>query len=200
MVEYDEEDAEYEEYDEYEDEEYEDEEDYDEEEAAGGEGRHLVEKILLALLIGLSVGGVAVADYSAANGLKYWLAVVPVFALASTFVSWKGARADGVSVLQILGRQLFHWTPLALAIYFVFFLEQAGRLNRDDAGLVSLLLLTVSTLLAGVHFDWRIFVVGALLGVTTACVSIVEEFLWWILAGAAVVAAAAVYLWPRRRS
>lgn len=204
MVEYDEEDAEFEEYEEeeYEDEEYDeydDDEEYEEEEDAGGDGRYLIEKILLALLIGLSIGGVAVADYSAENGLKYWLAVVPVFALASAFVSWKGARRDGLSVVRILGRQLFHWTPLALAIYLVFFLEQAGRLNREDAGLVSLLLLTVATLLAGVHFDWRLFVVGVLLGITTACVSIVEEFVWWILIVAGVVAAGVLYFWPRRR-
>ena len=199
MVEYEDEDEEFEEYEEYEDEEYEDDEEYEEEDEDGGDAPHLIEKILLALLIGLSIGGVAVADYSAENGLKYWLAVVPVFALASVFVSWKGARAQGLSVVRIIGRQLFHWAPLALAIYLVFFLEQAGRLNREDAGLVSLLLLTVSTLLAGVHFDWRLFVVGVLLGITTACVSIVEEFVWWILIVAAIVAAGVVYFWPRRR-
>ena len=200
MVDYEEDEEEYEEYEDEESDEYEDEEDadYEEYDEEPGGGRYVFEKLLLALLIGLSVGGVAVADFSAENGLFYWLGVVPVFALASLIVGWRRERADGRTVPRIVGRQIFHWAPLALAIYLVFFLEQAGRLNRDDAGLVSLMLLTVATLTAGVHFDWRLFVVGGLLAVTTACVAIVEEYLWWILIGAALVSAGAIYFWPRR--
>jgi hypothetical protein len=196
MVEYDEEEEEYE-NDEYAD---------DEEEAEDGEGpsatsenRSVAEKLTLAVLIALSITGVAIADFSTRFGLQYWLCMVPVFGLTSVFVSWKGERSEGSSVFRILGWQIMHWTPLALAIYLVFFLEQAGRLNREDAGLVSLLLLTVTTLSAGVHFDWRLLVVGLLLGVTTACVAFVEEFVW-ILLIAGVVAGGAVYLWPRRKN
>jgi hypothetical protein len=197
MVEYDEEEEEYEDA-EY---EYEDDEDEADEKrpAAIGENRSVAEKLTLAVLIALSIAGVAIADFSTRFGLQYWLCMVPVFALASVFVSWKGERAAGSSMLRILGWQIMHWAPLALAIYLVFFLEQAGRLNREDAGLVSLLLLTVTTLSAGVHFDWRLLVVGLLLGVTTACVAFVEEFVW-ILLIAGVVAGGAVYLWPRRKN
>jgi hypothetical protein len=189
MVEYDDEEKDYEDAE------------YEEESAvatSGGANRILAEKLILVVLIVLSIGGVAISDFSTGFGLKYWLAVVPAFTLASIFVSWKGERARGLSVLRILSWQIMHWLPMALAIYLVFFLEDSGQLNREDAGLVSLLLLTVTTLSAGVHFDWRIFVVGLLLGVVTACVAFVEEFVW-VLVVAALIAGVVLYFWPRRK-
>ena len=104
-----------------------------------------------------------------------------IFAGAILFTGWTRARDRGQSIHQILWRQALHWLALALAVYLVFMLEQTGRLNREDAGLVALLALSLTTLLAGVHFDWRLMLLGGVLGVTAACAAFVEEFFWILL-------------------
>jgi hypothetical protein len=159
--------------------------------------RFRVEEITLGALVILSIGGIAVADFSSKYGLRYWFAMVPLFAGASILIGWSRARRQGETTLGILGRQALHWSVLPLAVYLVYLLEQTGRLNRDDAGLVALLALAVTTFLAGVHFDWRLGVLGALLGVTAACAALIEEF-FWILLIPALIAAAITVLWHRR--
>ena len=155
------------------------------------------ERLVFAALLTLSVGGIAIADFSVRFGFYYWLAMVPIFAAASLYTGWTRARDRGESIHQILWRQALHWMALALAVYLVFMLEQTGRLNQEDAGLVALLALALTTLLAGVHFDWRLMLLGGLLGATAACSAFVEEF-FWILLIPAVVAGGIAFFWRGR--
>lgn len=158
-----------------------------------------VEELILATLATLSIAGVAVADYSAPSGLHYWLAMVPVFALASLLAGWARARRHGERVATILRTQALHWVALPLAVYLIYVLEDTGRLNREVAGLVALLTLALTTFLAGVHFDWRLAVLGALLGVAAACAALVEEF-FWVLLIPILLAAVAFAFWRRHRA
>jgi len=157
----------------------------------------LEESIFAGLFI-LAIGGIAIADFSSRQGLDYWLAMVPIFAVASTFIGWNRARksAGGRGVFSLLRDQLLHWAALALTVYLIYLLQATGRLNRDDAGLVTLLALALTTVLAGVHFDWRLLVLGALLAVTAACSALVEEF-FWMLAIPALLLGVGAFLWQR---
>lgn len=165
-----------------------------------GTGRRLgVEEVGFIALLLLATVGMAVADFSARWGLWYWLMVIPLFAAASAYASWRHERAAAGNVGAVLLRQLLHWGTLALAMYLVLTFEGTGRLNREDAGLVALLALSLTTVLAGVHFDWRLAVLGLLLAAVAACVALVEEF-FWILLVPFVVAGIVVVLWRRRGS
>ena len=167
--------------------------------ASAGKRALGVEEVGFIALLLLSVGGMAVADFSAGWSLKYWLTMIPLFGAASLYSGWRRARAAGENIGAIVLRQLLHWGALALAIYLIFVLEQTGRLNQEDAGLVALLALSLTAVLAGVHFDWRLAVLGILLAAVAACAALVEEF-FWILLVPFVVAGAAVVLWHRRKS
>lgn len=156
------------------------------------------EELILVALAVLSLVGVAVADYSARDSLNYWLAMAPVFAGASIFAGWTRARHRGETVTTIVRRQIFHWSALPLAMYLIYVLEGSGRLNREVAGLVALLMLGLTTFLAGVHFDWRLAVVGVLLGVTAVCAALVEEFFWFLLIPGVIAIVAALLLHRRR--
>jgi hypothetical protein len=156
-----------------------------------------VDELIFAGLLLLSMGGTAIADFSSRAGLNYWLAMVPIFAAASITVGWRRARARGQSVAGLLRGQVLHWATLALAVYLVYMLQQTGRLNRDDAGLVTLLALALTTVLAGVHFDWRLLVLGALLALVAVCTAFVEEFFWMLLVPTLLLGAGMLY-WQRR--
>jgi hypothetical protein len=157
------------------------------------------EEVAFIALVVLAIGGMAVADFSASSGLTYWLVVIPFFGAVSVYSGWRRARADGKRVGKVLLSQILHWGSLVLAVYLIYLLERTGRLNREDAGLVALLSLSLTTLLAGIHFDWRLAVLGILLAVGTACAALVEEF-FWILLILSVVVGVVVVVWERRKS
>ncbi len=98
-----------------------------------------------------------------------------------------------MTAVGVLRNQLLHWVALAAVVCLVFLLEYTGRMSSEDAGLVMLLALALTTFLAGVHFDWRYCVVGALLAAAVAAVALLQEFLWVIVIAAVAVAAFLVY-------
>ncbi len=155
------------------------------------------EQLILVALLALSLAGIAITDFSKGYGLWYWLAMVPIFAGASIFAGWSRARRKRRTVAGILWRQVLHWSALALAVYLVYLFAATGRVSNEDAGLIALLALALTTFLAGVHFDWRLLVLGALLGIAAACAALVEKFFWLLLVPA-ILAGALVVLWRRR--
>lgn len=167
--------------------------------AAVDRPRRTAEELGFAALLLVSVGGVAIADFSTRWGLTYWIAMVPLFAAASIYTGWKRSAAGPEGRGPVLLRQVLHWSALGLAVYLIFLLERTGQLNREDAGLVAMLSLALTSLLAGVHFDWRLGVLGAFLGVAAALTALVEEFFWvFLILG--VLAGVVVIAWDRRRS
>jgi hypothetical protein len=157
-----------------------------------------VEEIAFIALLLLAIGGMAVTDYSARSGLSYWLVVIPLFAAVSIFSGWRRASADGKNVGAVLLSQLLHWGALVLAVYLIYLLERTGRLNREDAGLVALLSLSLTTVLAGIHFDRRLAVLGILLAIGTASAALVEEFFWILLIPTVLAGVVIVWRWRKR--
>jgi len=166
--------------------------------ATPARGRLAADEIVLAVLLALALGGVAVTDFSTKHGLWYWVAMAPVFAAASIFGGWSRARDDGASPAVVIRTQLLHWIALPLVIWVVYLLQTTGRLNNEDAGLVTLLAFSLCTFLAGVHFDWRFCLVGLLLGATVVCAALVEEFFWVIALPLLLVGGAYLFFKLRR--
>lgn len=142
--------------------------------------RH-AEEGALAFLAVLSLVGIAIADFSAHVSFWYWIAMAPIYAGVSLYTGWSRARAHGLSAPTILRQQALHWVILPVAIYLIYLLQATGRLNRPDAGLVALLALALTTFLAGVHFDWRLAIVGVALAAGAVVAALVEEFFWVFL-------------------
>lgn len=151
---------------------------------------------LIALVV-LSFVGFGIAGFSARGSFQYWLVVAPVFALISIYTAWTRARARGESAPGILKTQILHWLVLPIAVYLVYQLQVTGRLDKGDAGVVALLAIAITTFLAGVHFDWRLGLVGAALGIGAFGAAIVEEY-FWIVGLVAVVVGGTVF-WLRRK-
>jgi len=154
-------------------------------------------EIILALLAILSLVGVAIANFSARSGFYYWLFMVPVFGGASIYAGWTQARQRQEGIGSVLRKQLLHWSVLPFAVYLIYMLEETGRLNREDAGLVALIVLSLTSFLAGVHFDWRLAILGALLGVGAAFVALASEFFWIFFVLGLLVVAFLVF-WRKR--
>jgi len=151
-------------------------------------------EIVIIGLIALSIIGIGITDYSPAKSYKYWVAMVPIFCGACLILEWSRVRGKGFKWTTILRTQLIHWVGLLVAVRLVFEMLHKGRLDNENTGLVILLLLALSTFLAGIHLGWRLCLVGGFLGAALVAATYLEEYVWVLLIiGLAVLAI--VFLW-----
>jgi len=146
-------------------------------------------EMVIILLIALSIIGIGITDYSPAESYKYWVAMVPIFCGACLILEWSRVRGQGFKWTTILRIQLIHWIGLLVAVRLVFEMLHKGRLDNENTGLVILLLLALSTFLAGIHLGWRLCLVGGFLGAALVAATYLEEYVWVLLIiGLAVLA------------
>ena len=139
------------------------------------------------VLIALSIGGIAIMDYSEKYGLWYWLAMAVIFGAASVGLAWHNVSYTGETRWHQVRRQVLHWLTLIVGILLVFLMQRFEVLDATTSGIVALLMLSVTTVLAGVHFDWRLAVLGLVLAATYVAAVISEGFFWVLLIVAVVV-------------
>jgi hypothetical protein len=112
----------------------------------------------LMALLALAGTGVTLADVSWAR--TYWLALVPVYGALCVLAAWYRTGQLTGSVT----RQVLHWLSVAAAIALDYaYLRQGGEQTGAGAGLSSLLILALGSLLAGIHMEWLFALVGLLL-------------------------------------
>lgn len=161
--------------------------------ASGNASLHF--KWLFLGLVVLATVGIAIMDFSARYGLWYWLAMAPIFGGASIAIGWQKAAAEtSESAGHFLRRQLLHWGALIVAMLLVFLQQHTLSMPPTTAGLIALLMLSLATLLAGVHFQWRMAVVGAILAVTYVAAIVVDQFFWLMLILAVVAGAIMIFV------
>jgi hypothetical protein len=148
---------------------------------------HRARDVAIIALVTLAIGGIAVMDFTEAYGFWYWLAMIPLYAAVGIFLAWRAHRHEHSHRPLLVRRQLFHWGVAALGILVTFLMLDAGTVDRSGAGLVALLVLALATTMAGVHFEWRLAVLGLILVATLAAAIIAEHF-FWILLPLAVIA------------
>lgn len=157
------------------------------------------EELVLVALVLLSGLGIAVSDASREYGYRYWLAMVPVFGALSALAAGSEARRRGGAVASAVGKEVLHWSGLAVAVYLIYLLQASGRMTDEAAGPVALLALALTSYLAGIRANWRFCVVGAILACAVAATALVEEFLWVLALPALGIVVAAGLLWMRSR-
>ena len=153
---------------------------------------------LLASLLTVSLGGVAVMDFGERWAMWYWAATTLVFAGASIAIAYRD-HPPGTDPSPHVWRQLGHWGTVSVGIALVFALDHLEHLPARTGGLVALLMLAVGTVLAGVHLSGRIAVLGALLLVASLIAMVTEQFFWITLIPALVFGAFALLRARRER-
>ena len=155
-------------------------------------------EIIFVALVVLSLIGVGITDFSPARSYWYWFAMAPIFAGACLVMEWSQARREGTSWLSIVRTQLFTWLGLLAAVQVVFLLLRAGRLTYESTGLVILLLLALTTFIAGIHLGYQLCLLGGFLGLTLLMVAYLEQYVW-VIAFLAVLGAIVIFYSARRK-
>jgi hypothetical protein len=160
----------------------------------------LEEAVLVASVV-LAVIGIGITEFSPARSYRYWLGMIVAFAIVSLALGWLKARRVGRDPKRLLGVQLLHWVATWAAVFALFLILGAGRLNFDNIGLVTLIVLALSTVLEGIRVDWRFSLVGLLLGSTAVTAAYVEASIWLlILLAALIIVAIVLHAYLRRRT
>jgi hypothetical protein len=130
--------------------------------------------------------GIAASDVST-RSQTYWSLIAIVFGLICLGLDWVH-EPRGTSWWKAALRTALHWFGVLLAIELVYLMIAAGRLTNADVGLMNGAILALGTFTSGVHTNWRVAVIGAALGLGTAAVGYVEQYLWilFVLALAAL--------------
>ena len=158
-----------------------------------GGGVNKFRLILFVFLMIVSIGGVAVMDFSESYALWYWLATCVIFAATSIGIAWQDSLHSVEERSPQAMRQLVHWSLVTLGILLVFLLERMEHLPPRSGGLIALLVLTIGTLLAGVHFFWRLSLLGILLLFTFVAAVFAEQFFWIMLVPGVILGAIVVF-------
>ena len=159
--------------------------------------RHIADLVVGGAMLALSFIGIAASDVSRGSQ-TYWTILTIGFGLAAFGLQWIHAGPGFLRTRSALAMAV-HWLGVLAAVELVYLFIAAGRLTNADTGLLNGVVLALGTYLAGVHGGWRLAVIGIAIGLATAAVAYLEQYLW-VLFGLAILALAAVFLVNRYRS
>jgi hypothetical protein len=158
-----------------------------------------VGKVMIALLL-LDVIGIGVTQFAMDFSQWYWLGMVVVTGLACAFIVRFRGHNDELNTAGMLRDEILFWLAVLGAVNLVFFLYQAGRLDSENSGLVILLILALSTFLAGLRLGWQLCLLGGTLAAALVVAAYLEQFLWLLLLGGLVTVAVLYFLSRARGS
>lgn len=152
--------------------------------------------IAAAIMLILAFIGTAASDVTSASQV-YWSFLAITFGLLCIGLDWVH-ELPGTPWFQPAARTALHWFGVLMAIELVYGFIDAGRLTNADTGLMNGTIVALGTFTSGVHVNWRLAVIGIALGLGTAVVAYVEQYLW-ILFGLALLVIAILYVVSRVR-
>jgi len=150
------------------------------------------------VIVVMSVVGIGFMDVKSRHAFTYWGALVVVSGLICMGLAAVTHRGKG-GVMAMVARQGFHWLGLFMALAMLRYLYGTGYVEAEAAAVFAIILLTLTTWLAGVHFDPVFVGVAVLLALVAYLNTIVERYLVFIfLIGIVVILG--VLMWRRGRS
>jgi hypothetical protein len=137
--------------------------------------------------------GLIVSDVMHDGAWIYWRAIIPVYALLSLALSYY-LRKNSKDVSSItLWHELLHWLALIGGVYLISVFVNMGLVGRFEASLQVLILLALTTFLAGIYNDMIFMIVGLLLGCFTSGAAFFTEYLYTIMLPLTILAALIMY-------
>lgn len=153
--------------------------------------KYLVSQLHLIVMVALGMVGAVYTDLNTAASLSYWRLLAPVFGLICIISQW-----SRLPRLELIRSQVLHWAVFLGVMQLLFLPVMQQNLNSDITGIFLLVLLAMSTFLAGVYLDWRLGVAGVFLGVCALMIAYLDKAAGLIVVAAIVIVALAV-LWQR---
>jgi hypothetical protein len=135
--------------------------------------------------------GLFLANYSAVKAYHYWCAMFPVFGLVCLSHQLIAGNTGATPVWKVVLKQTLHWLGPIVAVSVVFLQLTKGEMDSAAVALTTLLILSVTCFLAGLHFD-QVFIPLSIFLVLVALVGTEIEAYVWLTVFIGLLAAALV--------
>lgn len=136
---------------------------------------------IFVFLLVLAIVGAGISSVDDQGGHLYWSWLVLAYGVVCVIRSWFLAKDQGASIWPIINTQILHWLGALVTIQLILFFEAGGMTDRGPAADYALLVLALSTFLAGVHFNWTYMVLGAILAVIAVALQELEQLTIYIV-------------------
>lgn len=133
------------------------------------------------LMISLSFLGLVITEIKQDGAWNYWRFLSAVFAILSISLHLFLKRKESVSFLASFWHEVFHWLGLLLSVSVISIMVEVGILGRFVSSISVIMLLALTTYLAGIYTDITLIFVGVFLGLFAAGLSIVSAYLYPIV-------------------
>jgi hypothetical protein len=145
--------------------------------------------VLVGTLVVLAMIGLFLTNVSIHRARWYWSAMFPAFGLISIWHELTKTTLEGSLLRQTMLRQILHWLGPIIAVRIMFLELARGQMDADSVALVTLLLLAVTSYLAGVNFERSFIWIGLVLALITVTGTEIEAYLWAIVTVAVIALA-----------
>ncbi len=135
---------------------------------------HIDETIFIGLIAASFVGEL-VMSASLLFGFFYWLAITPVFFIASILSEKAKSKRTGRETKNLIRYELFFWGSAFVAVILVFFLWDMERIDPSEASIIIHIILAHTMFVSGIVLGLRFYLIGLLL-FATAALNITTEF------------------------
>ena len=138
--------------------------------------RWRVRLTICTILLALNIIGMLIARNKGVAAWYYWSIVSVVYAVACLWLGWY-IRAEGrdTSHIHSYWKEWVHWIAFIIALYLTYMLYITGTLDAYQSSLLILILLSFSTLLAGLYLETLLLIVGVVLGVLVVILVLLES-------------------------
>jgi hypothetical protein len=142
--------------------------------------------------------GAAYTAIAQSASTAYWEALAPLFGIITVAAHWRDVEGPEAH-WQLIRTQALHWFAVMFAMYLVFIADVQHMMSSIASGLMVLAVLALGTFTAGIHSaNWRIGLVGILLGLGVPAIAWLAESTLLILLVAVVLITFAVLLFTHR--
>ena len=149
----------------------------------------------------LALIGVAYTVYDAGKSAWYWELLVPVYCLFCIVIQWPQVGVTLKDRAKTALQQVLHWGAFLGAMQIIFMPQVKILLNDQSTSFVLIMMLILSTFLAGIYLNWRLCVVAVLLAISEVILIYFQESaLYMLLLGIAVAAVYVLWLWWRAKA
>jgi hypothetical protein len=159
-----------------------------------------IRELPLAIVLILTVAGVAYTSFSKRPIVTYWELLAPVIALVCVGAGWQGA-GDKSGRLRLIVMQVLHWGAFLLVMNILLLSSVQRIFTAQTTALAIFTLLALGTFTAGVQvLSWQVCLLGAIMALGIPAIAWIENSaLLAMLIVAAGIGVVAVLWWHRRQ-
>jgi hypothetical protein len=158
-----------------------------------------VRELPFALVLILTILGVAYTSFSKRPIIGYWEILAPIIGLECVAAGWHSAN-DKAERLRLIGTQALHWLAFLVVMNLMLLPSVQRTFSADATGLAIFTLLTLGTFTAGVDVrSWQVCLLGLIMALGIPAMAWIENSaLLFVLIAAGILGIVAVFWWHSR--